>query len=146
MIIINSVWLNDTIWQHRSGSTLAQVKACYQKMQSNYLNQCWLILHVYFQFRDQLHRKFARSLHKMSLKNTLIKCTSSFRGQSFDAIWFCNNMVLFFRNTHNIHLVPIGVSYRNLTMFWWHCSVVSGFVVSKTTEMINDQLVGQVEC
>ena len=97
VIIINSVWPNDTISQHKSGSTLAQVKVCYQKTQSNYLNQCWLILHVYFQLRPIAQEVCKISIHKMSLKNTLIKCTSSFMGQSFDAIWSCNNMVIFLK-------------------------------------------------
>ena len=29
LVTINSLWPNDPIWQHRSGSTLAQVKAFY---------------------------------------------------------------------------------------------------------------------
>ena len=39
MAIIFSSWLCDTIWQHRSGSTLAQVMACCLIAPSHYLNQ-----------------------------------------------------------------------------------------------------------
>ena len=39
----NSLWPNDAIWRHRSGSTLAQVMACCLTAPSHYLNQCWLI-------------------------------------------------------------------------------------------------------
>ena len=41
---INLLWPSDAIWQHRSGSTLAQVMACCLKAPSHYLNQCWLII------------------------------------------------------------------------------------------------------
>ena len=38
---INSLWPNDAIWRHRSGSTLVQVMACCLTAPSHYLNQCW---------------------------------------------------------------------------------------------------------
>ena len=41
---INSLWPDDAIWWHRSGSTLAQVMACCLTTPSHYLNQCWLII------------------------------------------------------------------------------------------------------
>ena len=41
---VNSLWPSDAIWWHRSGSTLAQVMACYLGVQSHYLNQCWIII------------------------------------------------------------------------------------------------------
>ena len=41
---IDSLRPSDTIWRHRSGSTLAQVMACCLKAPSHYLNQCWLII------------------------------------------------------------------------------------------------------
>ena len=40
---INPLRHSDTIWQHRSGSTLAQVMACCLTASSHYLNQRWLI-------------------------------------------------------------------------------------------------------
>ena len=42
--IINSLWPSDTIWRHKSGSTLDQVMACCLTAPSHYLNQCWLII------------------------------------------------------------------------------------------------------
>ena len=42
--IFNSLWPSDAIWQHRCGSTLAQVMACCMTAPSHYLNQCWLII------------------------------------------------------------------------------------------------------
>ena len=41
---VNSLLLSDAKWQHRSGSTLAQVMACCLKAPSHYLNQCWHII------------------------------------------------------------------------------------------------------
>ena len=41
---INSLWLSDAIWQHRSESTLTEVMVCFLMAPSNYLNQCWLII------------------------------------------------------------------------------------------------------
>ena len=41
---IDSLWSSDAIWQHRSGSTLAQVMACCLTAPSHYLNQSWLII------------------------------------------------------------------------------------------------------
>ena len=43
-LCINSLWPSDTIWWHKSGSTLAQVMACCLMAPSHYLNQCWLII------------------------------------------------------------------------------------------------------
>ena len=40
----NSWRPSDAIWQHRSGSTLAQAMACCLTAPSHYLNQCWLII------------------------------------------------------------------------------------------------------
>ena len=44
---VNSLRPCDAIWQHRSGSTLAQVMACCLTAPSHYLNRCWLISKVY---------------------------------------------------------------------------------------------------
>ena len=41
---VNSLWPSDTIWRHKSGSTLDQVMACCLTAPSHYLNQCWLII------------------------------------------------------------------------------------------------------
>ena len=40
----NSWWPSDTIWRHKSGSTLAQVMAYCLTTPRHYLNQCWLII------------------------------------------------------------------------------------------------------
>ena len=39
-----SLWSNDAIWCHGSGSALAQVMACCLTAPSHYLSHCWLII------------------------------------------------------------------------------------------------------
>ena len=41
---VKTLWPCDTIWWHRSGLTLAQVKVCCLVAPSHYLNQCRLII------------------------------------------------------------------------------------------------------
>ena len=43
-VVFNSLRPRDTIWRHRSRSTLDQVMACCLTAPSHYLNQCWLII------------------------------------------------------------------------------------------------------
>ena len=42
--LLSSLWPNDAICQHRSGSTLAQVMAWCLMASSHYLSQCWLFI------------------------------------------------------------------------------------------------------
>ena len=44
--MVNSLWPSDTIWRHKSGSTLAQIMACCLTAASHYLIQCWLVIKV----------------------------------------------------------------------------------------------------
>ena len=75
----NSLWPNDAIWRHRSGSTLAQVMAYCLAAPSHYLNQCWLIIsnNIHVLCRDTLqswwrhgtetmsnYRPFVRAIHR----------------------------------------------------------------------------------
>ena len=41
---VNSLWPSDTIWRHKSVSTLAQVMVCCLTAPSHCLKQCWLII------------------------------------------------------------------------------------------------------
>ena len=43
-LMINSLWPNDSTWQHRCRLPLAQVMACCLTAPSHYLNQCWLVI------------------------------------------------------------------------------------------------------
>ena len=74
--IVNSLWPSDTIWWHKSGSTLAQVMACCLTAPSHYLNQCWLIIS-----KVQWHRfksNFTRDTPAISPWNWLEKLLSKF--------------------------------------------------------------------
>ena len=45
MVLLNSLWPSDAIWQHRSGSALARVMACCETAPSHYyLNQYWILI------------------------------------------------------------------------------------------------------
>ena len=41
---VHSLWPSDAIWQHRSGSALAQVMACCLMATSHLLDHCWLVI------------------------------------------------------------------------------------------------------
>ena len=40
---ISSLWPSDSIWRHKSGTTLARVMACCLTASSHYLSQCWFL-------------------------------------------------------------------------------------------------------
>ena len=40
---ISWLWPSDSIWRHKSGTTLARVMACCLTASSHYLSQCWLL-------------------------------------------------------------------------------------------------------
>ena len=40
---LNTLWPSDTLWRHKSGTTLAQVMDCCLAAPNHYLNQCWLL-------------------------------------------------------------------------------------------------------
>ena len=42
--VLNSLWHNDAIWRHISGSALVQVISCCLTAPSHYLNQCRLLI------------------------------------------------------------------------------------------------------
>ena len=41
---VNSLWSNDAIWQHRSGSTMVQVMVCFLTAPSHYMNRCLVLI------------------------------------------------------------------------------------------------------
>ena len=61
---INSLWPGDAIWQHTSGSTLAQIMACCLMASSHYLNQCWLINKGPADLSPEIN--FPRSAHELN--------------------------------------------------------------------------------
>ena len=76
-LFVNSLWPSDTIWQHRSGSTLAQIMACCLMAPSHYLKQCWIInskVHWHSSILRSISPELLEpSLTKISLKVTYLK-------------------------------------------------------------------------
>ena len=60
------LWLSDSIWRHRSMSTLAQVKACCLMASSYYLSQCWRMVLSPVTFTSG---QFQPSITEIRLKN-----------------------------------------------------------------------------
>ena len=60
---VKSLWPSDTIWRHKSGSTLDQVMAWCLMAPSHYLNQCWLIIS-----KVQWHSFYQKYVSHQSLK------------------------------------------------------------------------------
>ena len=79
-VLFNSLWPSDTIWRHRSESTLVQVLACCLTAPSHHLNQCWLIVSKVQ--RHSAERNFTKnnSNTKVSLKITYPKFYSNLPG------------------------------------------------------------------
>ena len=65
---------SDTMWHHRSLSTMVQVMACCVTATSHYLNHCWLISGVYGSHLMVISEENCNiSIHKMILKFTYLK-------------------------------------------------------------------------
>ena len=65
-------WPRNTMWQHRSGATLAQVMACCLTAPSHYLTQCWLIIS-----KVQWHSSESnfKEIHQLSTTKINLKIT-----------------------------------------------------------------------
>ena len=76
---VNTLWPNDTIWRHKSGSTLAQVMACCLTAPSHYLNQCWLIISkVQWHSSESILQDIPQpSVTEISLKMAYLKLCSN---------------------------------------------------------------------
>ena len=89
-VIVNPLWPSNTIWQHRSELTLAQVMARCLTAASHYLNQCWLRCSVAVTWEQLL----MNLLHNMSLcvrTEVTLKITATYpRGQ-----WVNRNISIF---------------------------------------------------
>ena len=68
---VSSLRPGDAIWQHRSGSTLAQVMACCLTTPSHYLNQCWLIISEVL--RHSRYGNFTGNAVKICILNMSLK-------------------------------------------------------------------------
>ena len=70
---VHSLCPSDTMWWHKSGSTLAQVMACCLTAPSHYLNQCWLIISKVQWHSSECNFTRDASITKIRLKITYLK-------------------------------------------------------------------------
>ena len=85
---VNSLWPNDTIWWHKSGSTLAQVMACCLTTPSHYLNQYWLVISKVQWHSSAILQEIPQpSVIEISLKITYLKFCSNLPGAN-ELNWF----------------------------------------------------------
>ena len=70
----NSLWPSDAIWQHWSGSTLAQVMAWCHQAPSHYLKQCWSMMRsIGIQLTSISQQVLNTPTPNMDLKITFLK-------------------------------------------------------------------------
>ena len=72
---INSYRASDAIWQHKFGSTSAQVMAWCLMVPGHYLSPCWYIINESL-WHSILQEALKISIDKISLKITLLKSQS----------------------------------------------------------------------
>ena len=92
---INSLWPSDTIWWHRSRSTLVQVMACCLTAPSHYLNQCWLIISMvqWHLSESDFTRDAQPSITKISMKITCLCFNSSPPSATYMHQWIGSALV-----------------------------------------------------
>ena len=82
----NSLWPSDTIWRHRTWSTLAQVMACCLSAPGHYLNQCWLIISKIQSYSSWYH--FTKDTSAINQWNQFANYLSKFPFKSPRDQWF----------------------------------------------------------
>ena len=118
----HTLWPNDAIWGHRSGSTLAQVMACCLTAPSHYLNQCWLIISkvLWHSSEDIIIRRFEDTNEKSKIEDYIFKITlRSPRGQWVNLI--CRGYSFLSYDSGNPVIASIDRISSNLTQFWLLC-------------------------
>ena len=108
-MLINSLWPSDTIWQQRSGSTLAQVMACCLAAPSHYLNQCWLMIKSSDVHISAISQAMPQpSIIQIHLKITYIKFHSNFPGAS--------EMIIIYSHMQRLFTIRYAISLTNIEM------------------------------
>ena len=109
---INSSWNNEAKWQHRSGSTLAQVMAHCSMAPNHYLNQCPLIISEVFRASTEgntvSQELFKISILDMNLKIINLRLQPHLKGGSPILDVYRPHAV----STHNMIIVLIGDCWR----------------------------------
>ena len=86
--LMNSLWPNNVIWWHRSGSTLAQVMVCWLTAPSHYLNQCWYLISEVKRYWPESN--FTVSVQPTMLCNKFENCTFEITAMSSMGQWVNN--------------------------------------------------------
>ena len=114
----NSLWPCDSIWWHRSLSTLAQVMACCLMAPSHYPYQCWLVvIKVLWHSSEGNYTRDTSSInHCKKLENDLSKISYKFPWGQWVKIY------------EHFTVTP-GHSHQNLPLImqgwtWWNKSVL----------------------
>ena len=96
-LYVNSLWRSDTIWWQKSGSTLAQVRACCLTAPSHYLKQCWVIISEvqWHSYQGNFTRDASTINHLNPFENYISKISFIFpRGQWVNPFWSSNTIWL----------------------------------------------------
>ena len=124
--VINSLGLSNTIWWHRSGSTLAQVMACCLMAPSHYLNQCWLIIS-----KVQLHSSEGTFIPGISTSDHYLTWTL-----------ISSNLNQFFRSQWVEHVcVPTALKY-NLKKYY---SLMANCYISNSHHLLKPGYVLEIQ-
>ena len=117
-VLTQSLWPCDSIWWHRSLSTLAQVMACCLMAPSHYLYQCWLVVSkvLWHSSEGNYTRDTSSINHCKKLENDLSKISYKFPWGQWVKIY------------EHFTVTP-GHSHQNLPLImqgwtWWNKSVL----------------------
>ena len=105
------LWPSDTIWRHKSRSTLAQGMACCLTAPNHYLNQCWVITKVQW---HSSQCNFTRAVTEISWKITYLKFCSNLPAANELGNW--NLTVLGYQHDS----VNYQVRYHCFAKLQWH--------------------------
>ena len=120
-VLFKSLWPSDTIWRHKSGSTLAQVMACCLPAPSHYLNQCWLIIRkVQWHPSENNCTRDSSAIIEISLKITYLKFCSNLPGANELKPTYTQTGSIFLPNPHNIHPVAGPWGQALGCLLWAH--------------------------
>ena len=76
---INPFWSSDTLWQQRSGSTLAQEMCCCLTAPNHYLNKYWFIINkiIWYSFQGDAHLNMQDINHQVVLEMYTFRITAT---------------------------------------------------------------------
>ena len=138
---VESLWPDEAIWWHRSGSTLVQVMAWCLMTPSHYLNQCWL--HI----SKALGHTHGEQFHKVS---KLLFCISQGPIGEKDIVDFLYNthlcilrfflMIVIVNFKQSWYLRTSSKRYRSYFLFRDLCPILNALSLWDPTEAQHNTL------